>query len=219
MSALRAGSGSRESKSARTRRRVLDAGARALRRDGYAAVALKDIATLAGLQAGSLYYHFGSKEEIVEEVLEVGVEGVSAVTREAVAALGPGADPLARLRAAITAHLKFVLSESDYAVANIRILSQVPREIRQRHLKRQRRYGAFWRGLFEDAARGKRLRDDLDLSVVRMLTLGALNWSVEWYDAAGARGPVEIADHLSTMIVEGLARRPGRHTPSRSTSP
>jgi AcrR family transcriptional regulator len=219
MSARSAGRAPQGSKSARTRKRVLDAGARAFRRDGYAAVALKDIATLAGLQAGSLYYHFGSKEEIVEEVLEAGVEGVSAVTREAVAALGPGADPLARLRAAIAAHLKFVLSESDYAVANIRILSQVPREIRQRHLKRQRRYGAFWRGLFEDAARGKRLRGDLDLSVVRMLTLGALNWSVEWYDAAGARGPLEIADHLSTMIVEGLARRPGRAIPSRSTSP
>ena len=58
-----------ESKSARTRRRILDAGASAFRRDGYAAVKLKDIATLAGLQAGSLYYHFRSKEEIVEEVL------------------------------------------------------------------------------------------------------------------------------------------------------
>jgi len=208
-----------ESKSARTRRRILDAGAAAFRRDGYASVTLKDIAVLAGLQAGSLYYHFGSKEEIVEEVLEVGVEGVSAASREAVAALGPGADPLARLRAAIAAHLKFVLSESDYAVANIRILSQVPREIRQRHLKRQRRYGAFWRGLFEDAARGKRLRADLDLSVVRMLTLGALNWSVEWFDVTGARGPLEIADHLSTMIVEGLMRRPARATSSRSTSP
>jgi AcrR family transcriptional regulator len=219
MSALGAAGGSRQSKSARTRKRILDAGARAFRRDGYAAAALKDIAALAGLQAGSLYYHFGSKEEIVEEVLEVGVEGVSAATREAVAALGPGADPLARLRAAIAAHLKFVLSESDYAVANIRILSQVPREIRQRHLKRQRRYGAFWRGLFEDAARGRQLRGDLELSVVRMLTLGALNWSVEWYDTAGDQKPEDIAEHLSTMIFEGLARHRARATTPRSTSP
>ena len=219
MSARAAAGSARPSKSARTRKRILDAGARAFRREGYAAVALKDIAALASLQAGSLYYHFGCKEEIVEEVLEVGVEGVAAATREAVAALGPGADPLERLRAAITAHLQFVLSESDYAVANIRILSQVPREIRRRHLKRQRRYGAFWRALFEAAARGRRLRGDLNLSVVRMLTLGALNWSVEWYDAAGSREPVEIADHLSTMIFEGLTYRPGRATSSRSPIP
>src|SRR5713101_7516587 len=126
MGAARKGRPTPESKSARTRKRILDAGAAAFRRDGYASVTLKDIAALAGLRAGSLYYHFGSKEEIVEEVLEVGVEGVSAATREAVAALGPDADPFARLRAAIAAHLNFVLEESDYAVANIRILSQVP---------------------------------------------------------------------------------------------
>jgi AcrR family transcriptional regulator len=195
-----------DSKSARTRRRILDAGASAFRRDGYAAVKLKDIAALAGLQAGSLYYHFGSKQEIVEEVLGLGVEGVSRATREAVDALGPGADPMARLRAAIAAHLKFVLTESDYAVANIRILSQVPRHVRQRHLERQRRYGGFWRGLFERAAKTGKLRKDLDLSVVRMLTLGALNWSVEWYDARRTQTPGAIAAHLSTMILEGLAR-------------
>lgn len=203
----RNGTPSNESKSARTRKRILDAGASAFRREGYAAVTLKDVAALAGLQAGSLYYHFASKEEIVEEVLELGVDGVAAATREAVDALGPGADPMARLRAAIAAHLRFVLAESDYAVANIRILTQVPREIRQRHLKRQRRYGAFWRALFEKAAKARRLRTDLDLSVVRMLTLGALNWSVEWYHAKGRQSPGAIAGHLSTMILEGLARR------------
>ena len=208
---------SRESKSARTRRRILDAGAAALRRDGYAAVTLKEIAALAGLQAGSLYYHFGSKEEIVENILELGVDGVARATREAVEALGPGADRVARLRAAVAGHLRYVLSESDYAVANIRILSQVPRELRERHLVRQRRYGAYWRTLFEDAANAGALRADLDRSVVRMLTLGALNWSVEWYDARGKESPAKIAAHLSTMILEGLVRSsaPRRREPRR----
>jgi AcrR family transcriptional regulator len=207
MRAPRKGRRTTESKSARTRKRILDAGAAAFRRDGYASVTLKNIAALAGLQAGSFYYHFDSKEEIVEEVLELGVDGVSRATREAVDALGAGADPMARLRAAIAAHLKFVLAESDYAVANIRILSQVPRAIRQRHLKRQRRYGAFWRSLFEGAAKAGKLRTHLDLSIVRMLTLGALNWSVEWYDANGPQSPETIAGHLSTMILEGLTNR------------
>jgi TetR/AcrR family transcriptional regulator, cholesterol catabolism regulator len=194
-----------ESKSALTRRRILDAAASAFRRDGYASVMLKDIAALAGLQAGSLYYYFHSKEQIVENVLELGLAGVSAATREAVEALGAGADPIARLRAAIAAHLKFVLAESDYTVANIRILSQVPRQIRQRHVRRQRRYGTYWKTLFESAAKAGKLRTDLDLSVVRMLTLGALNWSVEWYDENNRQSPGAIAGHLSTMVLEGLA--------------
>jgi AcrR family transcriptional regulator len=78
-----------ESKSARTRRRILDACAAALRRDGYAAVTLKDVAALAGLQAGSLYYHFRSKEEIVEEVLGLGVDVEPAVDAVFVHRRGP----------------------------------------------------------------------------------------------------------------------------------
>jgi AcrR family transcriptional regulator len=197
-----------ETKSERTRRRILDAAALVFQRKGYASVTLKDIAALAELQAGSLYYHFDTKEQLVEAVLEAGVEGAIAGTREAVEALGPGADPLARLRVAIAAHLRVVLTEGAYASANIRMLSQVPGSIRERHLKRQRAYGAFWRALFDQAAAAGAIRPDLDLSVVRMLALGALNWSVEWY-RAGRRTPSEIAAHAATMILDGITPRPG----------
>jgi AcrR family transcriptional regulator len=200
-----------ETKSERTRQRILDAAALVFERKGYASVTLKDIAALAELQAGSLYYHFDTKEELVEAVLEAGVEGAIAGTREAVEALGPGADPLARLRVAIAAHLRVVLTEGAYASANIRMLSQVPESIRERHLKRQRAYGAFWRALFARAAAAGAIRADLDLSVVRMLALGALNWSVEWY-RPGRRTPSEIAAHAATMILDGITPRPGAAT-------
>ena len=192
------------SKSERTRQRILDAAAQSFRRHGFASVTLKDIAARAELQAGSLYYHFDTKEDLVEAVLDVGVESAFVATREAVHALGPGADPLARLRAAIAAHVRVVLSDGAYASANLRILGQLPDAIRERHLKRQRAYGAFWQTLFRDAATTGSIRPDLDLSVVRMLTLGALNWSVEWY-RAGRRSPSEIAAHAATMILDGIS--------------
>src|ERR1700752_1937818 len=129
-----------ETKSDRTRQKILDAAALLFRRHGYASVTLKDIAARADMQAGSLYYHFDTKEELVEAVLAVGVDHAHAATREAVRVLGPGADPLARLRAAIAAHLCVVLSEGAYASANLRILGQVPEAIRERHLERQRAY-------------------------------------------------------------------------------
>jgi AcrR family transcriptional regulator len=202
-----------ETKSERTRQRILDAAARAFQRRGYAAVTLKDIAAMAGMQAGSLYYHFDTKEQLVEAVLDTGVDGAIAATRDAVDALGPEADPLARLRAAIVAHVRFVLSEDAYASANIRIFGHVPDAIRERHLKRQRAYGTFWRTLFRQAAAAGAIRADLDLSVARMLALGALNWSVEWY-REGGRTPGEIDAHAATMILDGVTPRPGR-TPVR----
>lgn len=190
-------------KSERTRRRILDASAAMFRKHGFAGVTLRDIAHRAGMKAGSLYYHFDSKEELVEEVLRVGLENAFSATREAVEGLGRGADPIARLRAAIRAHLTTILAESDYASADLKILSHVPAPIRKRHLEQQREYGAFWAALFRRGVASGRLRRDLDLSVARMLVLGALNWSVEWYREDG-KSPAEIADQVSTIVLEGL---------------
>jgi AcrR family transcriptional regulator len=208
MANVRTSAARSETKSERTRQRILDAAAVAFQRRGYATVTLKDIAALADMQAGSLYYHFDTKEELVEAVLDTGVDGAIAATREAVDALGRDADPLERLRVGIAAHLRFVLAESPYASANLRILGQVPASIRERHLKRQRAYGAFWRTLFRDAAAAGAIRADLDLSVARMLALGALNWSVEWY-REGRRSPSDVAAQAATMILDGLTPRPG----------
>jgi AcrR family transcriptional regulator len=201
-----------ETKSQRTRQRILDAAAACFRQHGFAGVSLRDIADRADMKAGSLYYHFDSKEELVEEVLRVGVDNAFTATREAVEALGRGADAITKLRAAIAAHLTTILAESDYASADLRILAQVPESIRTRHLRQQREYGALWQGLFRKAVATGLLRRDLNLSVVRMLVLGALNWSVEWYREDG-QTPAEIAEHLSTVLLEGLldpARRSRR---------
>ncbi|MSW20533.1 MAG: TetR family transcriptional regulator [Actinobacteria bacterium] len=53
-------------KSERTRTRILDAAAAVFSEQGYGA-RLSDIARHAGIQTGSLYYHFSSREELVDE--------------------------------------------------------------------------------------------------------------------------------------------------------
>jgi TetR/AcrR family transcriptional regulator, cholesterol catabolism regulator len=155
------------------------------------------------MKAGSLYYHFSSKEDLVEEVLRVAVSNAFGSTRHAVEALGQKADPVEKLRAAMSEHLRTILSESRYASANLRILGQVPKQIRERHNEQQREYGRFWATLFRKAVESGQLRRDLDLSAVKMLVLGAINWSVEWYDSKG-RTPAELAEHLCAIVLEGL---------------
>ncbi|MEP4861455.1 MAG: helix-turn-helix domain-containing protein, partial [Alphaproteobacteria bacterium] len=53
------------SRSAVGRDGVLDIAARLFREQGYGSVSLRKIADAAGIKAGSIYYHFGSKDEIV----------------------------------------------------------------------------------------------------------------------------------------------------------
>jgi TetR/AcrR family transcriptional regulator, cholesterol catabolism regulator len=197
----------RTRKSEQTRQRLLDAAAKVFRDKGYAGARLSDIAELADMHTPGVYYYFPSKEDLVEEVLRVGVARACAYVEERVAAVPEGSPALDRLRAAIEGHVIMVLEIGDYTSANIRIFGQVPGDIRLRHLADQRAYGDVWRRLLEDARAAGELRADLDLSVIRMLILGALNWSAEWY-RPGSQSAAEVAREATAMICEGVGARP-----------
>lgn len=65
-------------KSARTRRRILDAGIAVLARHGYASLAIGSVAAAAGLSRAATIYHFPTRLALVEAL-------VAHVTRERVA--------------------------------------------------------------------------------------------------------------------------------------
>ncbi|MGI9030405.1 MAG: TetR family transcriptional regulator [Ilumatobacteraceae bacterium] len=192
-------------KSARTRARILDAAAGVFRQQGYAA-RLSDIAERAGIQTGSLYYHFGSREELLAEILRLGIENAWDHVRTAVDALPPDAAPIERVAAAIRAHTMAVLELSDYASAQTRIVGQVPPILASAHRREQRRYGEYWNGLLEAARDADELAPGLDLFTARMLAFGAMNWTAEWSVAQREADATTIADQAVTLLVGGLRR-------------
>ena len=173
-------------KSTATRQRILDAAAKAFRAKGFVATRLAEIAGIAGLRAGSIYYHFASKEQILEEVLDIGIRRISESVQAAVGELPDGTSHRRRITVAMTSHLSALLRHGDYTSANIRIFGQIPEEVRERHLEVRHVYEAFWRRLLEEACKAGEIRSDLDLGLARLAILGGLNWSIEWYRPEGA---------------------------------
>jgi AcrR family transcriptional regulator len=188
-----------------TRRRILDAAAKVFRARGFVGARLTDIATEAGLQAGSLYYHFDSREALVEEVMWAGQVRTEQFVRQRLAELGGDATPIDRIRTAMSAHLLAVLASTDATSASIKMIGQVPPDIRERLLAGQRAYGDLWRELLHSAADADLLREGLDLSIVRMTIMGAVNWSVEWYHVERGN-PEKIAEDMATVMLNGLVR-------------
>jgi len=190
-------------KSERTRQRILDAAAAAFRERGFTATRLSDIAERAELQAPSLYYHFPSKEDLIEEVLSLGVKRTFEKVKEVVAEV-PEDDPLGRLRAAVETHIEMVLETGDYSAANLRLYGQMPDDIRKRLERTQRTVGRYWSGLLEDARDAGAIRGDLNLSVLRMLILGSLNWAAEWYQPGRGVSPQELSRHATVLLLDGI---------------
>ncbi|MGB9303830.1 MAG: TetR/AcrR family transcriptional regulator [Mycobacterium sp.] len=193
-----------ESKSALTRARILDAAAHVLSTKGYAGLRLTDVADEAAIQAPAIYYYYASRDELIEEVMWAGIADMREHVAAALTALSAEASPLDRLVAAVEAHLRHALEISDYTTASIRNAGQVPPSIRKRQLLEEERYGAVWRRLINDLARDGRLRPELDLYIAQMLILGALNWTVEWWDPQ--RGSLEaVVANAQSFIRHGIA--------------
>jgi AcrR family transcriptional regulator len=205
-------------KSELTRHRILDAAAKVFRSQGYSGARLSDIAALAGIQTGSMYYHFESREALVEEVLHLGIAVAWQHVRDAVDELPPDATPLDRVTAAIRAHTEVQLEISDYSSAHARIIGQVPSDVRRRSLVDQINYGEYWDGLLKAAVVSGQIRDDLDLYVTRMLIFGALNWTSEWYRPRSGRSVEFIADQALAILTRGVERSEDKpfRTASRS---
>jgi AcrR family transcriptional regulator len=193
-----------ETKGDRTRRRILDAAASEFRHSGYATTSLKVIADRVGVRVASLYHYFPSKENLVEEILAMGLDRTESGTRDAVISMGVNASPIARIRSAIAAHVRSNLTSGDYALATLRILGQVPEDVRKRQSKRQKAYSEFWDNLLEEGRAAGEIRSDLNPKLVRMLMFGAMNWAVEWYRPNGNTA-AEIAAVASEMILHGLS--------------
>jgi AcrR family transcriptional regulator len=203
------GDGEPDSKSALTRRRILDAAAYVLSAKGYGGLRLTDVAAEAEIQAPAIYYYFPSREDLIEEVMWAGIADMREHLALVLDSLPVGTPALDRLMAAVEAHLRHALEISDYTTAAIRNAGQVPDTIRKRQIREEERYGEIWRGLINALARDGGLRADLDLYIAQMLVLGALNWTVEWWDSR--RGSVDaVVTNAQSLVRHGLSPAAGR---------
>ena len=193
-----------ETKSERTRKRILDAAAAVFSEQGYGA-RLVDIAARADMKAGSLYYHFDSREDLVDEVLRLGIEGSWDRVAAAVGRLPSSARPIDRVATAIRAHTLSIVGRSAYASAQARIVGQLPPELARRHRKDMRAYGEYWQDLFASAQAAGQIDGDVDLFVARMLALGAMNWTSEWFVAGTGMSADDLADQTVRMFLHGVA--------------
>jgi AcrR family transcriptional regulator len=165
---------SQASKGDRTRKRLLDAAAAEVARCGVAGTSINAIAAAAGLKTGSVYFHFESKDQLVEAMLEEGLLASLAFLDRALAAVSDGADVATRLGAAIRAHATAVHDLSDYTIAVLG--PSFPNDAAGATARKLRRaYVSRWTQLVTEAQNAGVLARDPDPRLLRDLIFGALN--------------------------------------------
>ena len=186
-----------DSKGGRTRKRLLDAAAAEVARCGVAGTSINAIAAAAGLKTGSIYFHFESKDRLVEAMLEEGLLASLAYLDAALAAVPDHADAATRLGAAIRAHATAVHELSNYTVAVL--APTFPSDSAGAAARKLRRtYVSRWTQLVTDAQSAGILARDPDPRLLRDLIFGALNAV-----SLAGRPSDDTADALQALL--GLA--------------
>lgn len=179
---------------------LLDAAAAFFAERGYHATTMRDIAHAANVTPGAVYFHVATKHALLVAVYQ---EGVDRIIRHFDAAIAEEADPVKRFRRAVRAHLESILDASAYARVIIRVLPEdVPEATEE--LKRQReRYEERFRALID----GLHLPAGRNPKLMRLLLIGALNWTPVWY-----RGPSDGLDPVVDELMASFGIQPPRRT-------
>ena len=174
------------------RRVLLDAAAGLFCGKGYHATSMRDIAKVAGMLPGSMYYHFDSKDELL---LEVYREGVRLIAAHVDAAVGKASEPWERLEAACRAHLEMLFDRSAYAQVIVRVLPQELHAVSGALVAARDEYEQRFIALIDELG----INDRRIKRHFRHMLLGAMNWAPVWY-REGGESPRAIAREFIALL-------------------
>jgi AcrR family transcriptional regulator len=184
------------------RDRITAAAAELFLHDGYAQTSLREIAAAAGIKAGSIYYHFDSKEALLIEVLERGLTVMEeAFDRAAASSLGAGG--AVRVRAHVGAHLSALFDHGPYTTNHVSAFRIAPHSVKETVIPDRDRYEQKWVALFEDLRRTGEMAGDVPPGLGRLALFGAMNFAVEWFDPAQGNLD-ELADVITRQFWSGV---------------
>ena len=186
-----------------TRNEILDASAQIFSQKGYHGTSMQDIAIAVNLQKASLYHHVSSKQEILFDLLNRGLDILILRVEEAV---GEPGSPDERLRKATCAYLCTMTEYQDLASVLLLEYRSLEPDYHDRHIPRRDRFEQIWRDLIKEGIEAGIFTCDHPSLSARAL-LGVLNWTVTWFRNDGPLSAEEIADQISNLFLMGLITR------------
>lgn len=174
------------------RQQILEAAARQFSACGFHGANMRDVAADAGVLAGSIYYHFESKDALFVAVHGAAVDLMTNAVRLAVTGIS---DPWDRLEAAAAAHCEALNGGNAFVGVVAPIFPVTVGNLRSQLTAQRDAYENMFADMIEDLD----LDADIDPKIFRLHVLAALNGTKFWY-SPGGNTPSEIGRQLIRML-------------------
>jgi AcrR family transcriptional regulator len=171
---------------------------------GLRATTVRDIADSAGILSGSLYHHFSSKEEMVDELLRGFLDWLFERYQEIVAT---EPNPLERLKglfmtsfeAIADRHAQVVIYQDEAK----RLSSQERFSYVEERNKEQRK---MWVDVLNQGIEEGCFRPDIDVDLVYRFIRDTTWVSVRWYQPGGPLTAEQVGRQYLSIVLGGITR-------------
>ncbi|MEC7118285.1 MAG: TetR/AcrR family transcriptional regulator [Pseudomonadota bacterium] len=174
------------------RGRVLRAAAYLFHLQGYSRTTVREIAQVVGIQSGSLFHHFKSKEDILCAVMtEAIIYNLGQMQR----AVDQANSTYDQLKGLVIAELESINGDTGAAMAVlVHEWSVLPKARQAELLEMRQQYEDIWLAVLKKARQEGLIQHDPILW--RRLIGGSISWSVTWYKPTGRLSLPQMAEEL-----------------------
>jgi AcrR family transcriptional regulator len=182
------------------RGRLLDHAAQLFRQKGYERTTVRDIASAVGIQSGSIFHHFSSKEDILRAVMSEALVYFIGELRDAI---DSAEGPQDKLLACIRSELQFTIGPDTTAIMSILVTEwRCLSEDAQRDILQDRAtYEQLWLEVLDSANKAGLVASDV--FVARRLLAGAIHWTPHWFHLDGELSLEELAHETLRLVCSG----------------
>ena len=182
-------------------RAILETAARLICKKGYEGTSIQEIADACGLTKAGLYHHIESKEQLLIEIMNYGMDVFEERVLSKVEHIP---DPVERLKACMARNIKLVTRGWSKEVTIILHEHDTLTGKAQAQINaRKKRYVRFLEQSFAEAVAQKRIRP-IDPTIAAFAFLGMVLWIYKWFKPGGKRTDDEIASGMVDLLFTGL---------------
>lgn len=184
------------------REQIRDAAAREFAQNGVLATTVRDIAREAGILSGSLYYHFDSKETIVDEILSEFVMQLVDTDKKIVAESPTATVAIERLVRTVIESVETYPYAIRILQNDAEYLGQFPRFSYLDTTEREIR--SVWVRVLKQGVSEGSVRSDLPPDIMYRFIRDSVTMLPRWYEPGGKLDISEVADMWIAIIVRGI---------------
>ena len=185
----------------KTMEAIRKAGLRLIFEHGYAAMSLRQLAAEVGIQAGSLYNHIATKQELLFDLIQ---DHINELLRQLDRALEGKQDPDEKLRAFVAFHVTYHMTRKrEVFIANSELRSLEPKNYEAIVALR----GAYEQRLAAILAEGveQSVFDVGDIQVATFAIIALLTGLCTWYRPGGRLTREAIVAAHEKLVLSGVS--------------